>query len=286
MLEHRCDYSSLGVGCRYRMRSHTCPPARCRGRRPGDPGRGRRPARPSAPPRPGPDPDDHRYDRPGHGLTARPAQWRRRHASPAPSGGVVDTVTTTTGDRDRRHRRTPIGQTIDHVLGGTLPQLPTGTVDDLLGAAGLNGLNGANGAPASPASRCCRTAPSSSTRARRDDGDRAQPQPDGRAQRQAARCRSPATSRASSRSSGPCKPGAGVEAARPGQEPLAQGDQDPEGRPGLPQRGRAEADDPVLKPRRSATSATATTRAMKLSLVAVDVARNQVTRKMNRVVKH
>ena len=45
---------------------------------------------------------------------------------------------------------------------------------------------------------------------------------------------------------GTVKPGAQVARAR--QEPLAQDDQDPEGRPGLPHCGRAEADHPVLKP--------------------------------------
>jgi hypothetical protein len=65
------------------------------------------------------------------------------------AGGVVDTVTNTTGDPTGGIIDT-VGQTIDQVLGGTLPELPTGTVDDLLGAAGLNGLNGANGAPGQP----------------------------------------------------------------------------------------------------------------------------------------
>ena len=65
------------------------------------------------------------------------------------AGGVVDTVTDTTGDPTGGIIDT-VGQTIDQVLGGTLPELPTGTVDDLLGAAGLNGLNGANGAPGQP----------------------------------------------------------------------------------------------------------------------------------------
>ena len=64
-------------------------------------------------------------------------------------GGVVDTVTSTTGDPTGA-LPDPIGQTVDQVLGGTLPTLPTGTVDQLLGAAGLNGLNGANGAPGQP----------------------------------------------------------------------------------------------------------------------------------------
>jgi hypothetical protein len=64
-------------------------------------------------------------------------------------GGVVDTVTSTTGDPTGGLTDT-VGQTIDQVLGGTLGSLPTGTVDQLLGAAGLNGLNGANGAPGQP----------------------------------------------------------------------------------------------------------------------------------------
>jgi hypothetical protein len=60
-------------------------------------------------------------------------------------GGVVDTVNTTTGGITDT-----IGQTVDDVLGGNLPELPTGTIDDLLGAAGLEGLNGANGANGQP----------------------------------------------------------------------------------------------------------------------------------------
>jgi hypothetical protein len=74
-------------------------------------------------------------------------------ALPDPLGGVVDTVTgdvggvvntvtdTTSGVID------PIGDTVDDVLGGTLGELPTGTIDDLLGAAGLNGRDGAPGTP-------------------------------------------------------------------------------------------------------------------------------------------
>ena len=61
-------------------------------------------------------------------------------------GGVVDTVNNTTGGATGGITDT-VGQTVDQVLGGTLGELPTGTVDDLLGAAGLNGLNGANGQP-------------------------------------------------------------------------------------------------------------------------------------------
>src|SRR3954469_21747585 len=61
-------------------------------------------------------------------------------------GGVVDTVNDTTGGATGGVTDT-IGQTVDQVLGGTLGELPTGTIDDLLGAAGLNGLNGANGQP-------------------------------------------------------------------------------------------------------------------------------------------
>jgi hypothetical protein len=61
-------------------------------------------------------------------------------------GGVVDTVNSTTGGATGGVTDT-IGQTVDQVLGGTLGELPTGTIDDLLGAAGLNGANGANGQP-------------------------------------------------------------------------------------------------------------------------------------------
>jgi hypothetical protein len=64
-------------------------------------------------------------------------------------GGVVDTVNDTTGGATGGVTDT-IGQTVDQVLGGTLGELPTGTVDDLLAAAGLNGLNGANGANGQP----------------------------------------------------------------------------------------------------------------------------------------
>jgi hypothetical protein len=60
-------------------------------------------------------------------------------------GGVVDTVTDTTGGVTDT-----VGQTVDQVLGGALPELPLGTIDDLLGAAGLAGLNGANGAAGTP----------------------------------------------------------------------------------------------------------------------------------------
>jgi len=72
---------------------------------------------------------------------------------PDPLGGVVDTVTGTAGGVvDTVNNATggitdTIGQTVDQVLGGTLGELPTGTIDDLLGAAGLNGLNGPNGQP-------------------------------------------------------------------------------------------------------------------------------------------
>jgi hypothetical protein len=64
-------------------------------------------------------------------------------------GGVVDTVNDTTGGATGGITDT-VGQTIDQVLGGSLPELPLGTVDDLLGAAGLAGLNGATGAPGQP----------------------------------------------------------------------------------------------------------------------------------------
>jgi len=88
-------------------------------------------------------------------------------AVPDPTGGVVDTVTgtvggvvdTTTGTVDGATGGVTggltdtVGQTIDQVLGGSLPELPLGTVDDLLGAAGLAGLNGANGAAGAPGTR-------------------------------------------------------------------------------------------------------------------------------------
>lgn len=64
-------------------------------------------------------------------------------------GSVIDTVTGTvdgaTGGATSGVTGT-VGQTIDQVLGGTLGSLPTGTIDDLLGAAGLNGKDGTNGA--------------------------------------------------------------------------------------------------------------------------------------------
>jgi hypothetical protein len=88
-------------------------------------------------------------------------------AVPDPTGGVVDTVTGTVGGvvdtvTDTVDGTTggvtggltdTVGQTIDDVLGGTLGELPLGTVDDLLGAAGLSGLNGANGLPGAPGTR-------------------------------------------------------------------------------------------------------------------------------------
>jgi hypothetical protein len=80
-------------------------------------------------------------------------------ALPDPLGGVVDTVTGTVGGvvdtvNDTTGGVTdPVGQTIDQVLGGTLGELPLGTIDDLLGAAGLAGLNGANGAAGAPGVR-------------------------------------------------------------------------------------------------------------------------------------
>jgi len=61
------------------------------------------------------------------------------------AGGVVNTVTGATGGITDT-----VGQTVDQVLGGTLGQLPVGTIDDLLGSAGLNGLIGPPGAPGSP----------------------------------------------------------------------------------------------------------------------------------------
>lgn len=60
-------------------------------------------------------------------------------------GGVIGTVTGTVGTTTQTITGT-VGQTVDQVLGGTLGTLPTATIDGLLGAAGLNGLNGANGA--------------------------------------------------------------------------------------------------------------------------------------------
>jgi hypothetical protein len=60
-------------------------------------------------------------------------------------GSVIDTVTGTVGDPTGTVTGT-VGQTVDQVLGGTLGTLPAGTVDDLLGAAGLAGKDGTNGA--------------------------------------------------------------------------------------------------------------------------------------------
>jgi hypothetical protein len=77
-------------------------------------------------------------------------------AVPDPVGGVVDTVTGTVGGVVTTATDTTggltdtVGQTVDQVLGGTLGELPIGTVDDLLGAAGLSGLNGVNGAQGTP----------------------------------------------------------------------------------------------------------------------------------------
>jgi hypothetical protein len=63
--------------------------------------------------------------------------------------GTVGTVTGTVGGVVATTTGT-VTQTVDQVLGGSLPSLPTGTIDGLLGAAGLPGINGANGAPGSP----------------------------------------------------------------------------------------------------------------------------------------
>jgi hypothetical protein len=57
---------------------------------------------------------------------------------PDPVGGVVTQTTTAVQDA--------VGQ----VLGGGLPQLPTGTVDQLLGSLGVPGLDGLNGAAGQP----------------------------------------------------------------------------------------------------------------------------------------
>jgi hypothetical protein len=57
---------------------------------------------------------------------------------PEPVGGVVTQTTTAVQDA--------VGQ----VLGGGLPQLPTGTVDQLLGSLGVPGLDGLNGAAGQP----------------------------------------------------------------------------------------------------------------------------------------
>jgi len=59
-------------------------------------------------------------------------------------GSVIDTVTGAVGDPTGTVTGT-VGQTVDQVLGGTLGTLPAGTVDDLLGAAGLAGKDGVNG---------------------------------------------------------------------------------------------------------------------------------------------
>jgi hypothetical protein len=64
-------------------------------------------------------------------------------------GGVIDTTTSTLNGATGGTTGTitdPVVQTVDQVLGGTLGTLPTGTIDDLLSAAGLAGTNGANGA--------------------------------------------------------------------------------------------------------------------------------------------
>jgi hypothetical protein len=64
-------------------------------------------------------------------------------------GGVIDTTTSTLDGATGGTTGTitdPIVQTVDQVLGGTLATLPAGTIDELLGAAGLAGANGANGA--------------------------------------------------------------------------------------------------------------------------------------------
>ena len=68
-------------------------------------------------------------------------------------GSVIDTVTGTVDDTTGGVTggiTDTVGGTIDDVLGGTLGSLPTGTIDDLLGAAGLAGKNGAAGANGTP----------------------------------------------------------------------------------------------------------------------------------------
>jgi hypothetical protein len=57
-------------------------------------------------------------------------------------GGLLDDVTGALP--------APIGDTVDDVLGGSLGELPSGTVDDLLGSIGVAGLDGAPGAPGTP----------------------------------------------------------------------------------------------------------------------------------------
>jgi hypothetical protein len=68
-------------------------------------------------------------------------------------GSVIDTVTGTVNDTTGGATggiTGTVGGTIDQVLGGTLGSLPTGTIDDLLGAAGLAGKDGAAGANGAP----------------------------------------------------------------------------------------------------------------------------------------
>jgi hypothetical protein len=64
-------------------------------------------------------------------------------------GSVIDTTTSTIDGATggvTSPITDPVVQTVDQVLDGTLSSLPTGTIDDLLGAAGLAGKNGTNGA--------------------------------------------------------------------------------------------------------------------------------------------
>jgi hypothetical protein len=198
------------------------------------------------------------------------------------AGGVVDTVTNTTGDPTGGIVDT-VGQTIDQVLGGTLPQLPPGTVDDLLGAAGLNGLNGANGAPGQPGVTVL------------PDGTvLVDKRPPATTVKVLNRNRTVGRNGKLSLKITSDEPSvvALVGTVKPGRAWHARGKSHSRKTIKMPKVVLAYRNAGALKLtiqfasraqrniRRSFNST------MKLSLVAVDVARNQVTRKMTRIVKH
>ena len=180
-----------------------CPPARRGHRSPRAPRRGPRPAGPaSARHAPGPDPGHHARRPPTRSAERSPTRPARSEAS-------IDTVTGTVGDPTGAVTDT-VGQTVDQVLGGTLGTLPSGTVDDLLGAAGLAGKT-ASTAPTAPPAAGREGPPRRHGRRRQaragDEGQGARPQPQRSGATASCGCRSPATSPASWRSSGTVKPG-------------------------------------------------------------------------------
>jgi hypothetical protein len=198
------------------------------------------------------------------------------------AGGVVDTVTNTTGDPTGGIIDT-VGQTIDQVLGGTLPELPTGTVDDLLGAAGLNGLNGANGAPGQPG-----------VKVMPDGSVVVDKRPPTTTVNVLTRNRTVGRNGKLSLKVTSDEPSvvALVGTVKPGRKWHTRGKSHSRKTIKIPKVVLAYRNAGALKltiqfSRRAQRNIKRSFNStMKLSLVAVDVARNQVTRKMRRVVKH